>query len=311
MRCTFKVSIVGVGKVGATAAYALLLDGAVTDLVLVGHDLKKASGERDDLEQSLPFLQHTNVIATDDYAQIAGSAVTIVTAGAAQEPGEDRLSLLKKNLALFSEIIPKIQQANPQGLILVVTNPVDILTYHCYQVASFTQGQVFGSGTVLDTARFREELSQIFGVNPQSIHAYILGEHGDSSFPFLSSANIGGQPLTSFPEYLEQHVHDAYNQAKNAAYSIIQSKGATYYAIATVILTIVKSIYADAKTVLPVSVPLKEYYEQSNVSLSVPCIVGANGVEKMLATPLSQEETQQLAHSADVLRAAYQQSQKA
>src|SRR5579859_4366552 len=282
MRCTFKVSIVGVGKVGATAAYALLLDGAVTDLVLVAHDVEKAAGEHDDLEQSLPFLQHTNVVVTDDYAQISGSAVTIVTAGAAQEPGEDRLSLLKKNLAVFSDIIPKIQQANPQGVVLVVTNPVDILTYHCYQVAPFRPGQVFGSGTVLDTARFREELSKVFGVNPRSIHGYVLGEHGDSSFPLLSSANIGGQPLTSFPEYSAEKVQAAYQNAKNAAYKIIQSKGATYYAIATVIMTIVRSIYADAKTVLPVSVPLKEYVGQSDVSLSVPCIVSANGVEKTL-----------------------------
>ncbi len=307
MRCTFKVSMVGVGKVGATAAYALLLDGAVTDLVLVGRDLNKVNGERDDLEQSLPFLQHTNIVATDDYAHIAGSAVTIVTAGAAQEPGEDRLSLLKKNYDLFADIIPKIYQANPQGLVLIVTNPVDILTYHCYQLAPFQYGQVFGTGTVLDTARFREELSKIFGVHPRSIHAYILGEHGDHSFPLLSTANIGGQPLTSFSEYSEQNVRDAYNKAKNAAATIIQSKGATYYAIATVIRTIVKSIYTDAKTVLPVSVPLKEYYGQSNVSLSVPCIVGANGVEKTLAITLSTQETQELTHTAQILRGAYDQ----
>ncbi|CAN5314280.1 hypothetical protein BH10PAT2_BH10PAT2_3760 [soil metagenome] len=201
MRCSFKISIVGVGKVGATAAYALLLDGSVTDLVLVAHDVEKATGERDDLEQSLPFLQHTNIKVTDDYEGTAGSELTIVTAGVAQEPGEDRLSLLQKNLTLFSDIIPKIQKANPQGLILVVTNPVDILTYHCYQVAQFRRGQVFGSGTVLDTARFREELSKVFGVNPRSIHAYVLGEHGDHSFPLLSSANIGGQSLSSFAEY--------------------------------------------------------------------------------------------------------------
>lgn len=307
MKCTFKVSIVGVGKVGATAAYALLLDGAVTDLVLVGHDLQKAQGEQADLEQSLPFLQQTHVTATDDYAQVAGSAVTIVTAGAAQEPGEDRLSLLKKNVALFSDIIPKIKQANPEGLILVVTNPVDVLTYHSYQVAQFRPGQVFGSGTVLDTARFREELSKVFGVNPRSIHAYVLGEHGESSFPLLSSANIGGQLLSSFAEYSPQSVHDAYQHAKDAAAQIIQSKGATYYAIATVILTILKSIYADAKTVLPVSIPLKEYYGQSDVSLSVPCIVGASGVEKILKTALSADESVQLKHSAEVLRTAYQQ----
>ncbi len=310
MRCTYKVSIVGVGKVGATAAYALLLDGLVTDLVLVAHDAEKAKGEKEDLEQCLPFLQNTNITVTDDYAEIAGSEITIVTAGVAQQPGEDRLSLLKKNLALFSDIIPKIKEANPRGVILVVTNPVDILTFHCYQVADFKQGQVFGSGTVLDTARFREELSKVFGVNPRSIHAYVLGEHGDSSFPLLSSANIGGQLLSSFPEYSEAEVLKSYQNAKNAAYSIIQTKGATYYAIGTVIMSIVKSMYADAKTVLPVSVPLQNYYGQSDVSLSVPCIVGARGVEKTLITPLSAKEAEQLAESAAVLKAAYQETKK-
>ncbi len=305
MRCTFKVSIVGVGKVGATAAYALLTEGTVTDLVLVAHDVAKSSGEKDDLEQSLPFLQNTNITLTDDYAQVAGSEVTIISAGAAQEPGEDRLSLLKKNVALFSEIIPKIKAANPNGLILVVTNPVDILTYHCYQLAEFRQGQVFGSGTLLDTARFRKELSKLFNVNPRSIHAYILGEHGDSSFPLLSTANIGGQPLQSFPEYDEEKVQIAYQNSKNAAYKIIQTKGATYYAIATVINSIVQSIYKDAKTVLPVSVPLQNHHMQSNVSLSVPCIVGANGVERVLTTAFSETEQQQFTHSAEVLREAY------
>lgn len=305
MRCTFKVSIVGVGKVGATAAYALLTEGTVTDLVLVAHDVAKSSGEKDDLEQSLPFLQNTNITLTDDYAQVAGSEVTIISAGAAQEPGEDRLSLLKKNVALFSEIIPKIKAANPNGLILVVTNPVDILTYHCYQLAEFRQGQVFGSGTLLDTARFRKELSKLFNVNPRSIHAYILGEHGDSSFPLLSTANIGGQPLQSFPEYDEEKVQIAYQNSKNAAYKIIQTKGATYYAIATVINSIVQSIYKDAKTVLPVSVPLQNHHMQSNVSLSVPCIVGATGVERVLTTAFSETEQQQFTHSAEVLREAY------
>lgn len=306
MKCTFKVSIVGVGKVGATAAYALLMHGGVTDLVLVGHDLKKAEGERDDLEQSLPFLQNVAISVTDNYDDVAGSEVTIVTAGIAQEPGEDRLSLLKKNLDLFSDIIPKIKVANPHGLILVVTNPVDILTYHCYQVADFRYGQVFGTGTLLDTARYRKELSKIFHVNPRSIHAYVLGEHGDTSFPFLSSANIGGELLTEFPEHSVQEVQDAYANTKNAAYKIIQSKGATYYAIATVILSVVKNIYADAKTVMPVSIPVTDYHGQSDVSLSVPCIVGANGVERLVKTNFTEMESNAFAHSAKVLREAYQ-----
>lgn len=305
MKCTFKVSIVGVGKVGATTAYSLLMHGGVTDLVLVARDVDKAVGEKDDLEQSLPFLQNAAITVTDNYDEVAGSEVTIVTAGAAQEPGEDRISLLKKNLNLFSDIIPKIKAANPHGLILVVTNPVDILTYHCYQVAEFRPGQVFGTGTLLDTARYRKELSKIFNVNPRSIHAYVLGEHGDSSFPFLSSANIGGELLTSFPEYSAQAVQDAYSNTKNAAYKIIQSKGATYYAIATVVMSVVKNLYADSKTVLPVSIPLNDYHGESGVSLSVPCIVGANGVERLVKTNFTEMEMNAFHHSAQVLKEAY------
>jgi L-lactate dehydrogenase len=307
MRCTFKVSIVGLGKVGATTAYSLLQHDSVTDLVLVVHDMAKSTGEKDDLEQSLPFLQTTNLTLTEDYDEIAGSELTIITAGAAQEPGEDRLDLLKRNLDIFSEIVPKIKAANPDGLILVVTNPVDILTYHCYQVAEFRYGQVFGSGTLLDTARFRTELSKIFNVNPRSIHAYILGEHGDTSFPFLSSANIGGEPLNSFEEYNHEKVSAAFEASKNAAYKIIQTKGATYYAIATVISAIVKNIYSDAKTVLPVSIPLNDYHGQSGVALSVPCIVGSNGVERLLKTRLTEPELGQFTHSAESLRKAYQE----
>lgn len=308
MQCAFKVSIVGLGKVGATAAYSLLMHGGVTDLVLVTRDLEKSSGEKDDLEQSLPFLQNVAITLTEDYQQISGSDVTIVTAGAAQEPGEDRLALLQKNLRLFSEIIPKIKAANPDGVVVIVTNPVDILTYHCYQVADFRYGQVFGTGTLLDTARYRKELSKIYNVNPRSIHAYILGEHGDSSFPLLSSANIGGQALDSFPEYSVEKLDQAFQQSKNAAYKIIQSKGATYYAIGTVIMTIVKNIFADAKTVLPVSLPLKDYHGQSDVAVSVPCIVGSAGVERLLKTQMNDQELQQFSTSAETLRQAYQQA---
>lgn len=308
MKCTFKVSIVGVGKVGATAAYALLLHGGITDLVLVARDVQKSIGEQLDLEHSLPFLQNAGITMTDDYSQIAGSEVTIVTAGIGQQPGEDRLSLLRKNLQLFSEIIPKIKQANPDGLVMIVTNPVDILTYHAYQVAAWQPGQVFGTGTLLDTARYRKELARLFHVNPRSIHAYILGEHGDSSFPFLSHANIGGELLSNFPEYNAEAVAQAYQNTKNAAYRIIESKGATYYAIGAVIMSVVRNIYADAKTVLPVSVPLTNYHGQSGVSISVPCIVGANGAERVVSTNFTAEEEAAFTASAEKLKAAYQEA---
>lgn len=309
MRCTFKVAIIGVGKVGATTAFSLLHNRIITDLVLVANDIHKAEGELFDLEQSLPFLQSTNLAVTNDYRQIAGAAVTIVTAGVAQKPGQSRVDLLKENLALFSTIIPAIYEANPTGLILVVTNPVDILTFHANQLVDAHYGQIFGSGTVLDTARFRTELSKLFAVNPRSIHAYVLGEHGDSSFPVLSGANIGGQNLTTLSRYSPENVQSAFERAKKAAYQIIDRKGATYYAIATVISHIISSIYADAKTVMPVSVPLYTYQGigDINMAASVPCIVGEQGVEQVISVPLDEAEKELLKHSFDRLRTSYQQ----
>lgn len=307
MQCTFKVSIVGVGRVGATTAFSLLHSQIVTDLVLVAHDVHKAEGELFDLEQSLPFLHTASIQVTSDYQQIAGSHVTIVTAGAAQKPNQTRVDLLKENLALFSEIIPTIYKANPEGLILIVTNPVDILTYHANQLVECRYGQIFGSGTLLDTGRFRKELSKIVNVNPRSIHAYVLGEHGDSSFPVLSTANIGGQPLTTFPNYSPENVMHAFQQAKQAAYQIIERKGATYYAIAAVISSIVKTIYSDAKTVMPLSVPLFNYQgiDDIRMAASVPCIVGERGVEQVLSIPLDPTERQQFQDSVTQLKNSY------
>jgi L-lactate dehydrogenase len=307
MKCTFKVGIVGLGKVGATTAYALLLSRMVTDLVLIVRDVAKATGELEDLQQSLPFLDTTRIVLTDDYEALGGADITVVTIGAAQQPGEDRLALAVKNQELFAQVMPQIKAANPNGLVLVVSNPVDILTFQSYQVAEFQPGQVFGSGTLLDTARFRRELGEIFKVNPRSIHAYVLGEHGDTAFPLLSSANIGGQPLSSFPEYSELEVIAAFDKTKQSAYRIIQTKGATYYAIATVILNIIQAVHSDSKTVMPLSVPLHNYLGVSDVALSVPCVVGARGVERIIKTTYSEDEVASLQLSANTLKQAYNQ----
>jgi L-lactate dehydrogenase len=306
MECTFKVSLVGLGNVGMTAAYAMLLEGTPTDLVLLARDKNKAEGEKIDLVHALPFLEYTNIVATDDYKELAGSDLVVVTAGAAQAPGENRLDLLKKNLAILADIIPKIYENNPNGVVMIVSNPVDILTYHCYKLAPFKPGQVFGTGTMLDSARFRFHLSEIFQVNPRSIHTYILGEHGDTSFPVLSAATIGGQPIASMPQFSAEKVDEAFKLAQNAAYRIIQAKGATFYAIGTVIMTLMKAVYRDSKSVMPLSVPLQDYLGQSDISLSVPCIIGRQGVQQQLKLALSESELQQFNHSAQVLREAYQ-----
>jgi L-lactate dehydrogenase len=293
----------GAGKVGMTCAYSMLIEGVTQELVLWGRHKDELIGEQLDLEHGLSFLSDTTILATDSYQDLAGSDVVVITAGAGQQPGETRLDLAEKNKAIIEQMIPQIIEHAPQAVILMVTNPVDVLTYHAYQIAGLPKGQIFGTGTTLDTARFRFHLSQFLKVNPRSIHTYILGEHGDSSFHSLSSATVGGQPLSEFPGFTPERAEKAFQQAKNAAYTIIQTKGATFYAIGVVVSHIVKAILRDARSVLPVSIPLHNYYGHNGVALSVPCIVGRTGVQEVLKIRLSREEEKALADSVTTVKA--------
>lgn len=297
-----KVSIIGMGNVGATSAYALLLHGVVNELVLVDRTKARAEGEKLDLEHGLSFLDPATIIATDNFAEIEGSDIVVFTAGVAQKPGETRLDLIEKNSSILNELLPKIIEHAPEAIILIVANPVDILTYKASQFVHFSPGRIFGSGTMLDTARFRFHLGQLLQVNPRSIHAYILGEHGDTSFPVLSSASVGGELLRKHKKFSEADTMAAFTTAQQAAYSIIQAKGATYYAIGVIVLRIVQTILRDAKTILPVSVPVANYYGVSNVALSVPCIVGRNGIEQVLEVELDTSEQAKLNRSASALQ---------
>lgn len=298
----YKVSIIGCGKVGMTAAYSLIHDGTVNELLLVGRKKDKIIGEQLDLEHGLSFLHHVKIDTTDDYKDITGSDVVVITAGAAQKPGDTRLDLVHKNIAVIDAVIPKIVANAPDAIILIVSNPVDLLTYRAYQIAGLPKGRIFGSGTTLDTARFRFHLSEFLKVNPRSIHAYILGEHGDHSFPVLSSASVGGQTLSTLPGFSEERAQKAYSDARTAAYKIIASKGATYYAIGAVIAHIVKKILTDAKSILPVSIPLHQYHDINGIALSVPCVVGRNGVERTLEVKMSWDEKQKLHLAANTLK---------
>lgn len=299
--CSFKVAIVGLGKVGMSAAYAMMLDGTPTDIVLLAREKEKALGEKLDLEHALPFLDYVNIIATNDYADLAGAHLVVVTAGAAQKPGETRLDLCANNRAIMADILPKINAAAPDALILMIANPVDVLVQFANSILPNAKGRIFGSGTMLDTARFRFHLAETLHVNPRSVHAYVLGEHGDSSFPVYANATVGGQKLMEFPGINDQVIKDAYQKARDAAYNIIKAKGATYYAIGVVATKIMEAVFSDAKTVLPLSVPLDNYYGLSGVSLSVPCILGARGIEQVLHLDLSQEEQANLKKSAETL----------
>lgn len=294
---TNKVAIIGCGRVGMTAAYAILHHNFVHELMLFGRSKKKLLGEKLDLEHAMSFLHSAQVITADDYAELKGVDVAIVTAGAAQEPGETRLDLAKKNTAIIEEIIPQVVKYSPDAIIIMVTNPVDVLTYKAYQIAGLPKGRIFGTGTVLDTSRFRFHLSEFMNINPRSIHAYILGEHGDSSFPVISSATVGGQALMSMPKFSQEKALKAYERARDAAYEIIASKGSTYYAIGSVIAHITGAVLLNRRSVLPVSIPLHQYLGFNGVSLSVPCVVGRSGVEEILEIKLSWVERQALAKS--------------
>lgn len=297
-----KVSVIGAGRVGITAAYTMYLKNTAQEIMLFGRDKDKLIGEQSDFMDSLSFLGTTHVTVGSNPSELAGSDVIIFTAGAAQEPGETRLDLVKKNTEILESLIPDIVKYAPDTIILMVTNPVDILTYKAVVMAKLLRGRVFGSGTTLDTARFRFQLSKYLNVNPKSVHGYILGEHGDSSFPTLSTTNVGGQLISTMKDFSNEKAHEAYVKTRDAAYKIIAAKGATYYAIGVVINQLVHTILTDAGRVYPLSVTLEGEYGHNGVSLSVPCVLGRNGIERVIEIPLSDEEKLKLKLSVETLK---------
>ena len=304
-----RVAVVGMGNVGATFAYALLLSGLAAEIVLIDVNRAKAEGEAMDLNHTEPFAHPTKILA-GDYRDCAGAAVTVVTAGAAQHPGETRLDLVKRNNEIFSHIIPEVARNNPDGIILIATNPVDVLTYTSLKLSGLPPRRVIGSGTILDTARFRHLLSEYFDIDPRSVHAHIIGEHGDSEVPVWSLANIAGIRLADFGRasgipYDEFQMDEIFKQTRDAAYHIIQRKGATFYAVAAGLMRIVEAILRDQHTVLSVSSLVTDYYGINDICLSLPTIVSREGVEKVLHLELDDRERKALQHSADVLKSNF------
>jgi len=300
-----RVAIVGAGNVGATFAYALLLSGLAAEIVLVDVNRAKAEGEAMDLNHPVPFAHPTRIWA-GDYADCAGATVTVIAAGAGQKPGETRLDLVKKNVAIFRQIVPEVAHHNPNGLLLIATNPVDVLTYVTWKLSGLPAQRVIGSGTILDTARFRYLLSEHFGVDPRSVHAHIIGEHGDSEVPVWSLANIAGMRLPAFCAahglaHDQAAMDEIFRQTRDAAYHIIERKGATYYAVAAGLMRIVEAILRDQSTVLSVSSLIEDYYGVSDVCLSLSTAVDRGGVEQVLRLELSPVEIEGLRQSAQVL----------
>lgn len=302
-RSTFKVSVIGCGNVGATAAYAMLMEGTPTDLVLVDRDKEKAEGLHLDFEHSLSLFDYTKITASDDYEACKDSQLIVITAGARQKEGETRLDLVEKNKAIFADIIPAIAKVAPESILLIVSNPVDVLTYEALRLSGFPRNRVFGSGTALDTARFRFHISEQLCVSPKSVHAYVLGEHGDSSFPVWSSANVAGRPLMDFEGFTKETADKCYADTREAAYRIIDGLGYTCYSIGTVISEIMQHIFQHSKVVLPLSTVLEDYYGHSDVALSVPCVLDSNGVVQTIPIPLDKSEQAALAKSVETLKA--------
>ncbi|MBV8050140.1 MAG: L-lactate dehydrogenase [Acidobacteriaceae bacterium] len=298
------------GNVGSTFAYALLLSGLAAEIVLIDANRSKAEGEAMDLTHAVPFTHPTDVWP-GDYSDCAGAIVTVLAAGAPQAPGETRLDLVRKNAAIWRSIVPHVAKHNPTGILLIATNPVDVLTYAAWKLSSFPAQRVIGSGTILDTARFRYLLSQHFGVDARSVHAYIIGEHGDSEVPVWSLANIAGMRLPEFHraqgiEYNEKLMEDIFGQTREAAYRIIERKGATYYAVAAGLMRITQAILRNQKTVLSVSSLINDYYGLSDVCFSLPAVVDRGGIEQILRLELEPDEVDKLRASARVLQETIQ-----
>lgn len=301
-----KVVIIGAGRVGSTIAYTLMIHGTAGEIVLIDANVERALGEVADIAHSLPYTGQSHVRA-GDYPDCVGADVVVISAGTAQAPGETRLALVRKNTEVMKEIVPRIIAHNQECILLVVTNPVDILTYTVWKVSGFPSQRVIGSGTSLDTARFRYHLGEYFGVNPRSVHAHIIGEHGDTEVPVWSLANIAGMHLRDFCRatgrpYDECALEALFQRVRDAAYEIIRRKGATHFGIASAVNAIISTLLHDQRTVFTVSSLMTGQYGVWQMCLSLPTVLGRAGVVRVLELNLNEQERGAFQHSASSLK---------
>lgn len=300
-----KAVIIGCGFVGSASAFSLMQSGLFTEIVLIDVDRARAEGEALDISHGVPFSKPMKIRA-GDYDDIENASVVIVTAGANQKPGETRLDLVKKNIAIYKSIIPEIKKRDFKGILLIVSNPVDILTTVALKLSGLPENRVLGSGTVLDTARLKYEIGAHLDVDSRSVHAFIIGEHGDSEIAVWSSANVSGIKLNKFCEMRGHYNHERETlriaeDVKNSAYEIISKKKATYYGIAMSVKRICEAIVRDEKSILPISSMMHGEHSIDNIALSMPAIVGKDGVENLVPIELNDDEIKRLKKSADTL----------
>ena len=301
-----KAAVIGCGFVGSATAFTLMQSRLFSELVLLDVNMEKADGEAKDIAHGIPFAGQMKIYA-GTYDDAADAAIIIITAGANQKPGETRLDLVQKNTAIYQSIIPEIVKRDFGGILLIVSNPVDILTYVALKLSGLPEKRVLGSGTVLDTARLKYALGEHLGVDSRSVHSFIIGEHGDSEIAAWSSTNVSGIPLNEFCEMRGHFNHDAAMDAiaekvKNSAYEIISKKQATYYGIAMSVKRVCECIVRNERSILPVSAMMHGEYGIEDITLSMPAIVGIGGVETHVPIALSEEEAEKLVESAKKLK---------
>lgn len=306
-----KVALIGTGMVGMSYAYALLNQNVCDELVLIDVDRKKAEGEAMDLNHGLAFSGTTMKIYAGGYEDCKEADIVVICAGVAQKPGETRLDLLKRNASVFRSIVDPVAASGFNGIFLVATNPVDIMTRITYAISGFNPRRVLGSGTALDTARLRYLLGEYLNVDPRNVHAYVMGEHGDSEFVPWSQAMLATKPILEICEesggdICDEALNKISGEVKGAAYKIIEAKKATYYGIGMALTRITKAILGNENSVLTVSALLKGEYGQNDVFTGVPCVINKNGVQRVLPLSLTEEEMVKMDHSCELLRESFQ-----
>jgi len=300
-----KIGIVGCGFVGSTIAYTLMESEMFNEMALIDVNDSKARGEALDLGHCLPFLSQMQIYQSS-YTGLENAAIVVIAAGVNQKEGETRLDLLNRNVNIFKEIIARITEVNKECIILVVTNPVDILTYVTLKLSGFDSHRVIGSGTVLDTARLKYLVGNRLDVDSRNVHSFIIGEHGDSELAVWSSANVSGIDIQEYCNITDHvgsmtELYGLFDYVKNSAYDIIRDKGATYYGIAQSTKRIIKSIISDENSILPVSTLVNGHYGLNDICLSVPAVIGRDGVRQVLDIPLNDDESYRLKKSADTI----------
>jgi L-lactate dehydrogenase len=303
-----KLTVVGgAGRVGSTTLFQLVLEGGFQELVVLDIAKEAAEGEVLDLTHGLA-LSHRTVVKSGDYDASEGSDFIVITAGIPRQPGETRLDLLRKNVDLMKGVLEQVMKYNRDPFLIMVANPVDVLTYQAITTTGLPVDKVLGTGTLLDTTRFRSLLGQRLGVSPDQVYAYMLGEHGDSQAPITSTATVAGIPLRQFPGYSDQMVQEVVEATRFGGAEVIKRKRGTFYAVAPMIVEFIRAIRLDEKRVLPISSLMDgSYLGIKDVALSIPCLIGAGGREKTIHLDLAEDEREALLNSARVLRGAIEE----